>query len=94
MTVANQFANAVAYASYDRNGKLEQTNKNWFRFECKRIERHIIHGDDRGALDPSEVWVFKDGSMVHIDNPRQVCFPVRLSACTMADINPETWDWK
>lgn len=94
MTIANQFLNAVMHATYDRNGKLNKTNKNWFRFERKRVERHIINGDDRGVIDPSEVWVFEDGSMVHIDNPRQVCFTAGLYVVTKNEINPETWDWR
>lgn len=94
LSIAERFVIGLDHASSEPCGAIIKTKQNWVRFESQVIEKRYIRADDRGALDPSVVWKFKDSSMVYIDNPKQVCFRMIARVVTLNDLNPDTWDWK
>lgn len=94
LSIAERFVLSLDHAESEPCGAIVKTKRNWDRFESQVKERRYIRADDRGAIDPSVVWRFKDDSMVYIDNPRQICFRTCVRVVTLNDLNPKTWDWK
>ncbi|WP_289185554.1 hypothetical protein [uncultured Parasutterella sp.] len=94
LSIAERFVLSLDHAASEPCGAIIKTKRNWERFESQCVEKRYIRADDRGAIDPSVVWRFKDNSMVFIDNPNQRCFRMIVRVVTLNDLNPETWDWK
>lgn len=81
MKLAQTFAHIVnQYDEYDQRGTLEFPYSVIEAWRARAVKVEYPLGTD--SLDPTELWRFEDGSVVSVDNPRQVVFSITVLILT------------